>query len=114
MNTSSFVVNLHEWLAASDNPGMAERKATVRTTVLLPADLHAALKVIADRDRRSLHREIIFALEQFAGELSGGQDVRLSSGPGSDPLQPRQGGRTPLSSGSHVSPDTNPSADRSE
>lgn len=35
---------------------------------MLPVDLHATLKGIADRDRRSLHQEIIFALEQFAAE----------------------------------------------
>jgi hypothetical protein len=47
---------------------MAERKPTVRTTVLLPVHLHALLKQIAEKDRRSLHQEIIYALEQFAAE----------------------------------------------
>ena len=40
----------------------------MRTTVLLPIELHDALKTIADRDRRSLHQEIIYALEQFAAQ----------------------------------------------
>ena len=68
IDTSVFVVYLQRKPAAYDNRGMAERKATVRTTVLLPVDLHATLKEIADRDRRSLHREIIYALERFAAE----------------------------------------------
>jgi hypothetical protein len=46
----------------------------VRTTVLLPVDLHAALKQIADRDQRSLHREIIYVLERFAAEQ--GESIR--------------------------------------
>lgn len=40
----------------------------MRTTVLLPVELHAALKAIADRDRRSLHKEILYALERFAAQ----------------------------------------------
>lgn len=40
----------------------------MRTTVLLPVDLHASIKAIADEDRRSMHQEIIYALERFAAE----------------------------------------------
>ena len=58
---------------------MAERKATVRTTVLLPVDLHAALKRIAEQDRRSLHQEIIYALERFAEERGGREEQERDS-----------------------------------
>jgi hypothetical protein len=60
---------------------MEERKATVRTTVLLPVELHGALKEIADRDRRSLHREIIYALERFAAEQAEATDPSRAEHP---------------------------------
>jgi len=50
---------------------MAEGTKTVRTTVLLPARVHAALKRIAERDHRSMHREIIYVLERFVSEAEG-------------------------------------------
>lgn len=50
---------------------MAEGKTTVRTTVLLPAHVHAALKRLAERDHRSMHQEIIYALERFVSEVDG-------------------------------------------
>ncbi len=62
------MVYLQQEPAVPDNRGVAGRKLTVRTTVLLPVELHAALKEIAERDRRSMHREIIYALERFATE----------------------------------------------
>ena len=67
-NMSDIVVHLQGRRAGPDTRGVAEGRRTVRTTVLLPVELHAALKTIADRDRRSLHQEIIYVLEQFAAE----------------------------------------------
>lgn len=40
----------------------------MRTTVLIPASLYAKLKEIAERERRSAHKQIIVALEQFVAE----------------------------------------------
>lgn len=40
----------------------------MRTTVLLPESLYETLKVIAEEERRSTHRQIIFALERYAEE----------------------------------------------
>jgi len=65
------VVYWQQSQAARDTGGMAEGKKTVRTTVLLPARVHAALKRIAERDHRSMHQEIIYALERFVSELEG-------------------------------------------
>jgi len=47
---------------------MARGQPIVRTTVLLPTELHAALKALATRDRRSLHQEIVHVLERFVAE----------------------------------------------
>jgi hypothetical protein len=44
---------------------MAEKRAIVRTTLELPIELHASLKAAAERDRRSLHQELIYILEKF-------------------------------------------------
>lgn len=41
------------------------KETTVRTTVLLPESLYAALKRIADDEQRSTHRQIIYALQKF-------------------------------------------------
>jgi hypothetical protein len=62
------LVPLNRIPAKFDTRGAMERKQTVRTTVLLPKDLHASLKGLADRDRRSLHQEIVWVLEQFAAK----------------------------------------------
>ena len=40
----------------------------MRTTVLLPESLYATLKAIADDERRSTHKQIIYALERYAEE----------------------------------------------
>ena len=40
-------------------------------TMRLPRSLHAALKDLAERDRRSLHAEIIYLLEQLVEEDQG-------------------------------------------
>jgi len=45
-----------------------KKETTVRTTVLLPESLYETLKVIAEEERRSTHRQIIFALERYAEE----------------------------------------------
>jgi predicted transcriptional regulator len=37
---------------------------TVRFPVRLPSDLHQALKTVAEKNRRSLHSEILVSLEQ--------------------------------------------------
>ena len=42
----------------------------MRTTLILPDTLHATLKELAERDQRSVHREIIYALQRFAAERS--------------------------------------------
>ena len=62
------MVHLRGSYVAHDTRGVAEGKRTVRTTVLLPRELHGTLKGLADRDRRSLHQEIIYVLERFAAE----------------------------------------------
>lgn len=38
--------------------------STVRFPVRLPSDLHKPLKAIAEKNRRSLHSEVLVALEQ--------------------------------------------------
>lgn len=38
--------------------------STVRFPVKLPDDVHASLKALAEKNRRSLHNEILFALDQ--------------------------------------------------
>lgn len=40
----------------------------MRTTVLLPESLYETLKLIADDERRSTHKQIIYALERYADE----------------------------------------------
>lgn len=40
----------------------------MRTTVLLPESLYATLKAIAEDERRSTHKQIVFALERYAEE----------------------------------------------
>ena len=40
----------------------------MRTTVLIPSPLYEKLKEIADAQRRSTHKQIIFALERFVTE----------------------------------------------
>ena len=47
---------------------MAERKHIVRTTLLLPAELHAALAELAKREQRSLHKQIIYILDRYMAE----------------------------------------------
>jgi len=47
---------------------VGKKEPTVRTTVLLPESLYATLKAIADDERRSTHKQIIFALERYADE----------------------------------------------
>lgn len=44
------------------------KEPAVRTTVLIPESLYAKLKEIAERERRSAHKQIIVALEQFVAE----------------------------------------------
>ena len=43
----------------------------MRTTVLLPESLYATLKAIADDERRSTHKQIVYALERFVEERTG-------------------------------------------
>jgi hypothetical protein len=59
---------LRRWLAILDNRGVARKERTVRTTVLLPESLYATLKELAERERRSTHKQIIYALERYAEE----------------------------------------------
>jgi hypothetical protein len=54
--------------AILDNRGVARKERSVRTTVLLPESLYATLKEIAEEERRSTHKQIIFALERYAEE----------------------------------------------
>jgi predicted transcriptional regulator len=44
------------------------KEPTVRTTVLLPESLYKRLQEIAEAERRSAHKQIIYALEQFVAE----------------------------------------------
>ena len=45
-----------------------KKEPTVRTTVLLPESLYAALKEIAEAEQRSAHRQILYILERFVDE----------------------------------------------
>ncbi len=85
------MVYLQQEPAVSDNRGVAGRKPTVRTTVLLPIELHAALKEIAERDRRSMHREIIYALERFAAERAASERTPPGIEP-ADLMEPKEEG----------------------
>ncbi len=42
-------------------------RKTVHVSLRLPEDMHGALTDLAKRDRRSLHGEIVYILEQFLG-----------------------------------------------
>ena len=50
----------------------------IRTTVILPVPLYERLKEIADAERRSTHKQIIYALEQFVAN-----EERRAAGEGS-------------------------------
>ncbi len=41
------------------------------TSILLPDDLHADLKALAEREQRSLHRQIIWILQRYRDEQRG-------------------------------------------
>jgi plasmid stability protein len=43
----------------------------VNFNIRLPDDLHAKLKVAAERDRRSIHAEILWLLEHAVNATSG-------------------------------------------
>lgn len=45
-----------------------EREVASRTTVLIPTSLYERLKVIADTEQRSTHRQILHILERFVSE----------------------------------------------
>lgn len=45
----------------------------------LPPDLHAKLKALAERDERSLNREIVYLLKQAAEDEDDGQARRGSA-----------------------------------
>jgi hypothetical protein len=62
---------------------VAEKERTVRTTVLLPESLYATLKELAESERRSTHKQIIFALERYAEEEA--RRRRLTGRPTSRP-----------------------------
>lgn len=66
-HATKFVVELNRNAAIHDTGGMP-KEPTVRTTVLLPVELYERLKVIANKDRRSAHQEIIFAVERLVTE----------------------------------------------
>jgi hypothetical protein len=74
--STSFVVELNRTAAIHDTGGMP-KEPTVRTTVLLPTSLYERLKAIADAERRSTHKQIIYALEQF---VSGHQPPEMKGG----------------------------------
>jgi predicted transcriptional regulator len=41
---------------------------TVRFPVRLPSDLHQTLKLLASKNHRSLHSEVLVALEQYVDQ----------------------------------------------
>jgi hypothetical protein len=45
-------------------PGGADVVDWIRFTLRLPAELHAKLKVLAEREQRSLHGQILYILQQ--------------------------------------------------
>ena len=47
-----------------DTPGVAEGRQTVRTTILLPVEMHAALNKVAKREHRSLHAQMLYWLSE--------------------------------------------------
>ena len=57
----------------------------MRTTVLLPESLYATLRAIAEDERRSTHKQIIFALERYAAD-----EARRRRLTGRPELEPRQ------------------------
>lgn len=45
-----------------------KKEPTVRTTVLLPESLYAKIRRIADAEKRSAHKQIIYFLERCVSE----------------------------------------------
>jgi hypothetical protein len=50
--------------AALDTPGVAEGTRTVRTSLILPVEMHAALNDVAKREHRSLHAQMLHWLSE--------------------------------------------------
>jgi hypothetical protein len=53
--------------------GAMERDEVIRFLLRLPPDLHEQLRLLALRERRSLHAQILYLLEQAVGELNEGK-----------------------------------------
>jgi hypothetical protein len=75
---------------------VAKKERTVRTTVLIPESLYETLKVIAEQERRSTHRQIIVALERYAAEETRHRNLPSDQTPGSESA-PAASARTPRS-----------------
>jgi hypothetical protein len=51
-----------------DSGGYTMTEADKKFTLRLPEDLHTALNVLAERDMRSLHAEVVYFLRAAVGE----------------------------------------------
>ena len=58
------MLHLQEKHAAPDTRGVTEGKRTVRTSVILPVEMHAALNEVAKREHRSLHAQMLHWLSE--------------------------------------------------
>jgi len=50
--------------AAPDTRGVTEEKRTVRTSLILPVEVHAAMNEVAKREHRSLHAQMLHWLTE--------------------------------------------------
>jgi hypothetical protein len=52
---------------------MEQREEVIRFLLRLPPDLHERLRLLAARERRSLHGQILYLLEQAMEEANEGK-----------------------------------------
>jgi predicted HicB family RNase H-like nuclease len=52
---------------------MEHREGVIRFLLRVPPELHERLRLLAARERRSLHAQILYLLEQAVGEANEGK-----------------------------------------